>query len=209
MARFTVYHARVISFLAFLLLACINDSHPLTPPTTSSDTLVSPNDLASVLPSNNASSPEEVSERRLPDDPFTFDNNEGWAVKYTHWEEPGYPFELVDDLLSGALTRLDKERGSRDWDRTRRRRSFFFLDKDFDLCFELQRLPSPERPWTFEGVRVALQGAQYLADEFETMVMNFEIYLYYDHIGGPLIATGFLGGTQMIRFSGNNDSSHL
>lgn len=209
MAQFTVYHAHAIYLLVFLLFACINNSHPLTPPTTSPNTLVSLNNLASVLLSNNASSPEEVSERRLPDDPFTFDNDEGWAVKYAHWEEPGYPFDLVDDLLSGALTRLDRERGSRDWDRTRPRRSFFFSDSVFDLCFELQRLRSPERPLTFEGVRVALQGAQYLADEFETMVMNFEIYLYYDHIGGPLIATGFLGGTEMIRLGSNNDSSHL
>ena len=206
MARLTVYHAHAIYLLAFLLFACINNSYPLTPPKTSSDTLVSPINLASVVPSNVTFSPEEVSERRLPEDPFTFDNDEGWAVKYTQWEEPSYPFELVDDLLSGALTRLDRERGSRDWDRPRRRRSFFFLDKDFDLCFELQRLPSPERPLTFEGVRVALQGAQYLADEFETMVMSFEIYLHYDHIGGPLIATGSLGGTGIIRLS--NNSSH-
>lgn len=209
MARFTVYHAHAIFLLAFLLFACINHSHPLTPPTTSSNTLVSPNKPASVPPSNNASSPEAVSERRLPEDPFTFDNDEGWAVKYTHWEEPSHPSDLVDDLLSGALTRLDRERGSRDWDRTRPRRSFFFSDTVFDLCFELQRLPSPQPPLTFEGVRVALQGAQYLADEFEEMVMNFEIYLYHDHIGGPLTATGFLGGTERIRLGGYNASSYL
>ena len=209
MAGFSVNHPHAIYVLAFLLLACISNSHPLKLPTTSSDTLVSPNNLALVHPSNNASSPEEVSEPRLPDDPFTFDNNEGWAVKYTQWEEPSYPFDLVEDVLSRALTRLDRERGTRNWNRSRPRRSFFFLDTIFDLRFELQRLPSPPRPLTFEGVRVALQGAQYLADEFETMVMSFEIYLYYDHIGGPLIATGSLGGADMIGLGSNNDSSRL
>ena len=215
MARFTEYHRHAISLLALLLFACINNSHPLTPPTLSSDTLISPNNLASVPPSTNnvsssSSSSEEVSERHLPDDPFTFDNDEGWAVKYTHWQDPSYRSDLVDELLSGALTRLARARGARVWDRSRARRSFFFSsDPHFrGLHFDLQRLPSPPRPLTYEGVRVALQGAQYLADEFETMVMGFEIYLYRDSIGGPLIATGSLGsGTGMVGLGGGNDSS--
>ena len=70
-------------------------------------------------------------------------------------------------------------------------------------------MPSPPRPLTFEGVRITLQGAQYLADEFETMVMSFKIYLYYDHIGKSLIATGSLGGADMIGLGNNNDSSRL
>ena len=194
-----LFHAGFL--LALFFPSCINGS-PLTPPAIS-DAFVLP-DSSSTNASHTFSS--EVSAPRYPADPFTFDNDKGWAVKYTNWEEPGYPKDLVDDLLSGALTRLDRERGSQEWDRRRRRRSFFFKDPAIGICFELQRVSSPEKPLTYEGVRVAIQGAQHLAYYFGPMVTTFDFYLRYDHIGGPLVATGFFGE---LDYAVSRNGTHL
>ena len=178
--------------IALLLPSCIN-AFPLTLPTTSSlhnTRNASPNALLF-----NSSSAQEP--RTPPTEPFYFDNHAGWAAKYTTWENPEHDYDQVYNVLNQALGRLDGERGHQAWSTSRPQRYFRYNNLAISLCFEVERVESPEPALTFEGIRVAILGAEKLASEFGAHVKGFRLEIRRESFDGPLVATGFLGQSRI------------